>query len=121
MEPSGCPSESVSSGRLAVAMPSAATDAAEPVDVWIRLEQKLRTLAASEHARQSRSSSLNCESKEVVGKFALRLVQRIVEILRQATENLPETAQRVADRAAIDRLFALDRPREYAGKPRTQA
>ena len=88
--------------------------------VWARLGEKLAAMAAFECARQCRSASLNCESKEAVGKFAPWLVQRLVEILRQATENLPETAQRAATRAAIDRLFALDRLREYAGKARTQ-
>ncbi|MEK6662161.1 MAG: hypothetical protein AABY63_09810 [candidate division NC10 bacterium] len=90
-------------------------------EVWALLGEKLTAMAAFEFARQCRSASLNCELKEAVGKFAQRLVQRLVEIFRQATENLPETDQQVAARAAIDWLFAFDRPREYAGKMRTRA
>ena len=108
MEPSGRLSESVSSGRLAVAMPSAAMDAAEPGEVWIQLEQKLRTLAASEHARQCLRSSLGRVQKEALGEAAQLFVRRIVEILQQATEQLPGPDQQAFLRAAICRLFVLD-------------
>lgn len=121
MESPGSFPESVSAGPPEPVLAESFAQATGGGEVWARLGEKLTAMAAFECARQCRSATLHCESKEAVGKFAQRLVQRLVEILRQATENLPETAQRVAARAAIDRLFALDRPREYAGKPRTQA
>ena len=120
MEPPGSFSKAVSAGPLEPTVTGWFAPAMVGDEVWARLNENLSAMAAFEFARQCRSASLNCESKKAVGKFAQRLVQRLVEILRQATENLPETAQRAATRAAMDRLFALDRPREYAGKARTQ-